>query len=322
LQIALLISILAAVFSIAKAWQMIFQLKVVCLVCLLMYFANVFIALLLIGLSGLKHKLKFTNYTAVHQQTEKKQSIHNLLAYSPGLFSAIVVFFMAYLVMNFSFPDVARNRIKSTHKQSISNDTIPDNMLANHFAQTKRDIKLVADVPMWGNARAGITVVEFSDFQCPFCQIAAGHLKDLLSEFKNQIKLYFIHYPLDKSVNPHITTSGHKYAGLAARAAIYAFDKGQFWQFHDDLFQRQTELNKETVFSIARNYGWNITQFETAVKSIDMINRLKKHIKCGQDTEIQGTPTLYINGRLVEQWQNVSVLRAIIQHEMQLNKGI
>ena len=319
LTMALLISILAAAVSIYKGWQMMFQLKIVCLVCVLMYFANAAITLLLMGLSGWKLKSTQDNYATVIQQTKEKSFKQNILSYFPGLFSVIVVFLIGYLIISISFASDGINRLETALPQndSIFNNKVSDNALAHHYAQTKRTIELVSDAPMWGNERAAITVVEFSDFQCPFCQIAAIHLRDLLSEFKDQLKLYFIHYPLDKSLNPEITTKGHKYAGLAACAAMYAYDRGQFWQFHDDLFLRQGELNKKTIFSLAHDYGWNINQFELAVKSMNMISRIKKHIKCGQDMGIQGTPTIFINGRLVEQWQDAAVLHSIIKNEMQ-----
>jgi protein-disulfide isomerase/uncharacterized membrane protein len=316
---AFIISTIALAFTIYKACQMIFLLKIICLICILMYFANVVIFLLLIKVSGLKLKPLLGKTEDVSRQTKKESWRSSIYAYLPGLFSIIVVFFIGYSVIKISFPTRASNIMERgvSHNDSIQNRVNISNAVARHFAQAKRFIKLVPDAPVWGNPQAKVTVVEFSDFQCPFCQLAASRLRDILSEFSDHVKLHFIHYPLDKSLNQHITTNGHKYAGLAACAAIYAFDKNKFWEFHDDLFLRQQDLNNETIFLLARSYGWNINQFKKAVQSPDIIDRLMKHIRCGQDVGIEGTPTIYINGRHVEQWDDPDVLRRIIENELQ-----
>lgn len=313
---ALIISMLAVVFTLYKAYQMIFQLKVVCLACILMYLANGAITLLLISVLGLNFRRMLARAAATSEQNRKESWQNSITAYLPGLFSIAVVFFTGYSLIKVSFPtDIIAGSLPpkgaSTHNGRASNP------VADHFAQPRRTIELVSDAPFWGNPEAQVTVVEFSDFQCPFCRIAASQLRDVFSEFEDHVKLYFIHYPLDRSINPYITMNGHQYAGLAARAAIYAHDRGKFWEFHDELFQRQPNLSDETIFSLAEKYGWDMDQFEMAVESTDINNRVKKHIECGQGVEIQGTPTIYINGRHVKQWQNPSVLRQIIKHEIQ-----
>jgi protein-disulfide isomerase/uncharacterized membrane protein len=315
---ALIISTLALTFTLYKAYQMIFQLKVVCLVCILMYCANAAIALLLISVSGLKLRQMLGRSAATSQQIKKESWQNSIAAYLPAPVSVIVVFLIGYSVINISFPAQIPDITESilTRDDQIPNNATASDLVASHFAQPRRIIELVPNAPMWGNPRARVTIVDFSDFQCPFCRIAASHLKDVLSEFRDEIKLYFVHYPLDPSINPFISTTGHQYAGLAARAAIYAQDRGNFWEFHDELFQQQPNLSDETIFTLAKRYGWNIDQFKNAVKSTEIIDRVKKHIQCGQDVEIQGTPTIYINGRHVEQWNDPSVLRQIIKHEI------
>jgi protein-disulfide isomerase/uncharacterized membrane protein len=319
---ALIISTFAMMFTLYKGLQMIFQLRVICLICIIMYLANIAITLLLINALGLKLKQAPGRSAAISQQIKKESRHISFAAYMPGVLSIIFVFLTGHSVIQRSLPLKTPNTLEgaSRHEGSIPNDTKASNPVSTHFAQTRRAINLVSDIPMWGNPQAKVTVVEFSDFQCPFCRIAASQLRDVLSEFSNYVKLYFIHYPLDKSINPYITTTGHRYAGLAARAAFYAFDRGKFWDFHNDLFQRQTDLSKETIFSLVQNYGWNIDEFRNAVESTYMIDRVRAHIKLGQSVEIQGTPAIYINGRHVEQWQDLSVLRQIIKHEIQ-NSG-
>lgn len=310
---ALTISTLALALIIYKAYQLIFKLKVVCLVCILMYFAYAAIVFLLISILDLKFRNMLGKFTAKSNLVKGKSLKSSITAYLAGLFSVIVVFLTGYSIFKISYP------IKTPNIARIisHSDKIPNNpVLRSHFAQTKRIIELIPDAPVWGNPQADVTIVEFSDFQCPFCRIAASNLKNVLSEFSDNVRLYFIHYPLDRSINPYIQTKGHQYAGLAARASIYAKDHGKFWEFHDDLFRQQHNLSNETILFLAKKYRWDIDQFKIAIESNHIIKRVKMHINCGQEVDIQGTPTIYINGRFVNQWQNTTVLRQIIEYEI------
>lgn len=300
---AFLVSTLALIVSIFKAGQMIFQLQTICIVCILMYFVNTAISIILFLLLDINRLHKQILPAPVIKIKELVQT--PLKLYAPGLFSITVVFLIGISVFYFSYDTRSSKTMENGFNVSYaSNNAIIDRF----FEQKKLFIQIPADAAMWGNSDASTEIVIFSDFQCPFCADASIRLQDMLREYREQIILYFIHFPLDTTLHP--------YAGLAARAAIYANDHSQFWKFHDALFSLQPQLSQKTILSLVKKYGWNTNQFESAINSISVINRLNKHIKCGQEIGIKGTPSLFINGRMVEQWDDTIFIRTIIQREI------
>ncbi len=315
---AFIVSLPVLVLSIFKAWQMIFYLKVICIFCILLYLANATIFWSLIKILNLKYTRKQVNTGLQLQQSGRKAWYRPVNVSIPALASALVVVFTGYYIMKMLFPVSGSPKMKSylTEAKLAGRDVIVKEALTRHFAQPRRNIELPRGTPAFGDPQAPVTIIEFSDFQCPYCQVASIKLKELLSEFSGMVKLCFIHYPLDRSINSSITSEGHPYAGLAACAAVFASDKNKFWQFHDDLFSQQEDINPQVILRLAKKYGWNLKEFEKAIRSKDITERVKEHIKSGQVVGIPGTPAIYINGRYVEQWQDLAVLRKIVEHEI------
>lgn len=275
----------------------------------------------MIRIVGLEIKRTWQEYGILTQYIRKHSLQYLITTYLSPFFSISVVFLIGYIVVIRSIHAQTNNQaqaILADNSLLLSKADYFDE-LTRHFAQSKRDVRLIEDVPILGTPDARVTVLAFSDFQCPYCQLAALQVKKILSEYRDNIKLYFIHYPLDPSINSNISSKGHLYAGLAARASMYAYDRGKFWEFHDDLFELQPTLSKETVFSLTNKYGWNRDQFEIAIESPIIINRVKKHIQWGQEIGIKVTPSLFINGRQVINWQDSLLLRQIINKELQIS---
>lgn len=160
--------------------------------------------------------------------------------------------------------------------------------------------------PLRGAPMAPVTIVEFSDFQCPFCAAAHKELDRLGREFEGQVKLVFKHFPL----------AGHDRALPAARAAEAAAQQGKFWEMHDVLFERQHSLQDEDLESYARQLNLDIDRFKadlagaTAQEHIDA-DRLE-----GERLKVRSTPTLYINGRLLR--EPFRSLSAYLREELEL----
>jgi len=145
----------------------------------------------------------------------------------------------------------------------------------------------VSQAPMRGAPMAKVSIVEFSDFECPHCGAAHPLLARVLEEYAGKVNLAFKHFPLD----------GHKNAAPAARAAVAAQAQGKFWEMADALFEHQRELSPENVRKFAKELGLDTAKFEADIAATQTQQRVDADKKEGTALGIQGTPTLFINGR-------------------------
>jgi protein-disulfide isomerase len=145
----------------------------------------------------------------------------------------------------------------------------------------------MADSPMRGAPMAKVTIVEFSDFECPHCGAAHPVLSGLLQEYDGKVNLVFKNFPLD----------GHKNAMTAAMAAVSAGKQGKFWEMADKLFEHQRELSPEKIRALAQEIGLDMTRFDADMASPAVRERVEQDKKEGIALNIQGTPTLFVNNR-------------------------
>ncbi len=145
----------------------------------------------------------------------------------------------------------------------------------------------IAGSPFLGNPDAPVTVVLFSDFQCPYCAKMEDTVARLLAAYPEEVKVVFKHFPLRM----------HRYAGLAALAAIAAQQEGKFWQFHDRLFAAQKELSQQKILAIAKEVGLDEKAFIAAIGSAEVKERLARDMAEGKKAGVTGTPTVFVNGR-------------------------
>jgi protein-disulfide isomerase len=140
--------------------------------------------------------------------------------------------------------------------------------------------------PSVGPADALVTVVEFSDFQCPYCGREARTLKDVLEKYKGRVRLVFQDFPL----------SIHKDAPKAAEAAACAGDQGKFWEMHDQLFQNQDKLTVPDLKRHATSLGLDAQSFSTCLDSSRHAADWKRTMALGQGYGVSGTPAFFVNG--------------------------
>lgn len=143
-----------------------------------------------------------------------------------------------------------------------------------------------------GGASAPITLEEFSDFQCPACGGLEPGLRKVVNDYGERVRLVFRNYPLPM----------HQYALLAARAAEAAGQQGKFWEMHDALYDHQEEWSKAMeprvqFDSYATRLGLDVQRFKADMERQDLVERIKADMQRGQSLRVQGTPTVYLNGR-------------------------
>ncbi|MCA9523452.1 MAG: thioredoxin domain-containing protein [Myxococcales bacterium] len=141
--------------------------------------------------------------------------------------------------------------------------------------------------PVWGDKNAKVTVVVFSDFQCPFCSRMAFELERASRRFTKGLRIVFKHFPL----------SFHKMAMPAALASLAAQRQGKFWEFHNRLFRYQRELSPKTFDRIAEEIGLNLARFKKDLADKSLSTQVKQDLDLGNRVKVEGTPTIFINGR-------------------------
>lgn len=153
----------------------------------------------------------------------------------------------------------------------------------------------VDDNPAKGPADAKVLIVEFSDFQCPYCaRFTQQTLPSILSEYSDRVRFVFMNFPL---------TSIHPDALKAAEASECAYDQGAFWEYHDLLFQNQSALDVESLKSYAASLGLNTNEFNDCLDSGEKTDDVEKDMtaaqKAVQEANLDrfGTPAFFINGK-------------------------
>jgi protein-disulfide isomerase len=136
-------------------------------------------------------------------------------------------------------------------------------------------------------ADAPVTIVEWADFECPFCGNAAPLFDALLEKYPGSIRLVFKHYPL----------SMHKHAEKAARAAIAAGLQGKFWQMHHLLFESAPELDEAALLRLAQKLSLDITRFQADMASEKVTELLERDRRQADALGLHSTPMIFINGR-------------------------
>jgi len=141
-----------------------------------------------------------------------------------------------------------------------------------------------------GNVNAPITLVEFSDFECPFCAVFHPTVKQILNDYPDDVRWVYKHFPLD---------SIHLDARPAAEASECASEQGKFWEFTDGLFENQASLGKNLYTKLAQESGLNMSQFEACVSSRKYKDKVEADLQEGIKLGVNGTPGSFINGELV-----------------------
>ncbi|PRQ05595.1 DsbA family protein [Enhygromyxa salina] len=145
------------------------------------------------------------------------------------------------------------------------------------------------EVPSYGPADAKVTIVEFSDFQCPYCSAAATAFTELKKSHGDRVRFVFRQFPL----------SFHQQAHLAAQASLAAHAQGKFWEFHDKLFANQKALGREDLEKYAEEIGLDMKAFKAALDDGTYKQAVDDELALGQEVFVEGTPTMFINGTRV-----------------------
>jgi len=162
----------------------------------------------------------------------------------------------------------------------------------------------VDDDPAWGPTDAKVTVVEFSDFQCPYCsRFAVQTYPQIKEQYGDKIRFVYRDFPL---------TQLHENAEKAAEAAQCANDQGKFWEYHDLLFANQAALDAASLKGYASQLGLDSATFDQCLDSGKYTDEVQNDLTQGAGYGVQGTPSFFINGLLVSGAQPFASFQAAI----------
>jgi len=164
----------------------------------------------------------------------------------------------------------------------------------------------VDGAPVLGPANARVTLVKFSDFQCPYCAEAVVKLNTVLKAFPNDVRLIFKQYPLDI----------HSQAALAGAAALAAHRQGKFWQLHDAMFADRTHLSRPAILAMAGKAGLDVKRFQQDWDSPAVKQALARDQADGDKIGVDSTPTIYIDGQRYNGALALDAVRPIIEKEI------
>lgn len=165
----------------------------------------------------------------------------------------------------------------------------------------------VEGAPSRGLARALVTIVEFEDFHCPYCKRVQPTLTQLLSQYSEKVKLVFRDFPID---------SLHPQSRKAHAAARCANEQRKFWEFHDKVFAGEADSSPERLNTYAREVGLDLAAFERCLNAGAHDLEIQKDIEEGNRLGVTGTPTFFINGRLLSGAQPVENFVRLIDDEL------
>lgn len=191
---------------------------------------------------------------------------------------------------------VAISAIALTYKPGATGNIVTESSVTTTGAQD----------PFFGPENAEVTIVEYSDFQCPYCTRVVPTINQIKEKYGDRVKIVFKDFPL----------SSHPYAQKAAEAAQCAHEQGRFWEYHDTLFANQGSLGIASLKQYASGLGLDTEQFNSCLNSGKYAAEVQEDFSDGRAAGVSGTPTFFINGKKLVGAQPFSVFESAILDEL------
>lgn len=167
-------------------------------------------------------------------------------------------------------------------------------------------------VPVKGPKDAPITLIVFSDFECPFCARSVPIMKELMNAYPDQIRIIFKHSPLP--IHPN--------APLAHEASLAAWEQGKFWEMHDNIFTDPKKLDVETLIRYAKQLGLEMKRFQSALQNRSHQSMIEQDLTEARALGVTATPTFFINGKKRVGAQSLAALKSVVDEELGLTQQV
>jgi protein-disulfide isomerase len=225
------------------------------------------------------------------------------------------VFFGVFLVCLFSSV-VGFHFLESLN--SISSESADLNQWVDSILKTTPVfLKTDSHLPSFGPIDAPITIVEFSDYQCPYCRVAAFRLNTIMQRYSGKIRVIFKNYPLDQACNKHWAVTKHPAACEASRISYCAHLQGKFQEVYEELFEKQSQIVSGHVLPLLTPLGFSFEKIQEIQKcsgDLETTKIINEEIEEATLLGVQGTPTFFINGHKIEGLYPILVWNKIIEY--------
>jgi protein-disulfide isomerase len=203
------------------------------------------------------------------------------------------------------FPSEQCQEISKNYEQVLGE--LKQNEAKNQPLSQDKQAKIAGGgAPSFGPETAKVTIVEFSDFQCPFCTRAANVVHQIREKYGDKVRFVFRQYPLPMHGDAH----------LAAQASLAAHQQGKFWEFHDLLFANQRALTRPSLEGYAKQVNLDVPRLKRALDDQSLKTAVDADVKLGEEVNVSGTPTLFINGKRVANPTEFAPVAQLIDAEL------
>lgn len=283
-----------------------FILKYVCLGCSLLYLCNFLLCFV-------SFRERDTGQSFFYSLISGLSSLYSYffsrgLTTFPYFRSSLWCFVFCLLLTVYFLPQFIFNLLKA-NQESAKNSLKIVSLYANWLKQPNQDIPIVIQSDeglgdlIRGNKEAPITIVEFSDFECPACRKASEIFHRLLRQFPNEIRLVYKNFPLDSKCNQKVRSNMHKYSCMLANMSVCAGKQNEelFWQMHDIIFDLPLwKWTEKDIEGLSFQVDMNIGEYNLCLEKQMSAFHIQSDVELASHLGINSTPTIFINGRRVD----------------------
>lgn len=214
--------------------------------------------------------------------TEKQKTF--LLGLTSGI---AIVSFVGFLIMASAYVQRGKDFDKKNEEEAETDN----NVIANKAPVVQDNIKIEIsnEDRILGDKNAPITIVEYSDLQCPYCAKFHQTMNRIVRDFPEQVRWVYRHFPL----------SSHPYAKKSALASECAGDQGKFWEYANTLFENQARINNDFIREAAQNLKLDMDKFDECLEEEKYLDKVNNDFAEGKKAGVSGTPTSFINGKRI-----------------------
>jgi len=301
---AFCIAVLGFAFDLYLAYTMIFRIQAICWLCVTTYIINVVIILAL-AKSVWKEPKPRAPLQNIFPGTKDAQGID--LYYRNAIKGLLIGGILLTSVIGVTGSQFISQSLTGDDRERLE-------QLKAYLA--KQPIRSVdaENRPAMGSEEGAVTVVEFSDFLCPYCAKASKYLKLAESSNHDTTRFIFRHYPLDNTCNRAVSSNIHPGACLLAAGSVCANEQKKFWEYHDIAFETEGKISRSVVMDIASKIGLDSSTFESCLDSGRGLKVVNEDIDTAIRAGVKSTPTLFINGRGLRGVPKPWMLNEILQY--------
>lgn len=217
-----------------------------------------------------------------------------------GLTSGLtVVFFAGFMIMTVAY---FQKGVEKENEEDIAQNDDTNN-LKKDVISGPVDIKINKDDRILGDKDAPVTIVEFSDLQCPYCAKFHATMNQVARDFKGQVRWVYRHFPL----------SSHPFAKKAALATECAGEQGKFWEYTNSLFENQSKINNDFLKEAAQDLNLDTGKFNKCLDDEKYLSKVNDDIAEGKKAGVTGTPASFINGKMIKGAESYDTVKRMIE---------